>query len=133
SDSSSVISSSASSSITSSSASSSDISSSISSSVISSSVSSSVSSSTTSSSVSSVDSSSSSSSIISVELRGTAAIGAPIAGGTITVVCTDGSSFVETTAVLTNGQGNFSGHVRQDALPCALRIGGGLPAAVLRS
>ncbi|HEY0915306.1 MAG TPA: hypothetical protein VGE22_10580 [Solimonas sp.] len=61
-------------------------------------------------------------------LTGTAAFGAPVAGGTVTAKCSNGSGFP--TAVTTNAQGVFSGQVAPSALPCALRVSGGnLPAA----
>ena len=55
-----------------------------------------------------------------MQLDGTAAVGAPLAGATVTAVCADGSGF--TAAVATGAQGTWSGSVGANALPCALQI-----------
>lgn len=66
-----------------------------------------------------------------VTLSGTAAIGAAISGGTLTAKCADGSGFAKT--VSTSADGTWSGEINNDALPCALKISGGTPAATLHS
>jgi hypothetical protein len=86
------------------------------------------------SSVTSSESSSSSSSVSSMatlQLTGTAAIGAPIVGGAVSAKCADGSGF--TNPVATNAQGVFTGLIASGALPCALQVSGGTPAVVLHS
>jgi hypothetical protein len=76
-----------------------------------------------SSSSSSSNSSSSSSSKANLVLHGVAAIGAPIINATVTAKCADGSSF--TVSVKTNAQGEYSGEVGANALPCALQVAQG--------
>lgn len=53
-------------------------------------------------------------------LQGTAAVGAPIARGTVTAICNDGSGFSGT--VTSNDQGNWSVAIDPARLPCALQI-----------
>lgn len=55
-------------------------------------------------------------------ITGTAAIGAPIVGGTVIARCTDGSGFEGTQAVVTQSDGSFTGYIGVDALPCALQV-----------
>jgi|GEM_PF-903454 len=64
-------------------------------------------------------------------LTGTAAVGNPIAGGTLTAKCADGSGF--TNAVTTQANGTWSGTVANGALPCALQVTGGTPNVTLHS
>src|SRR5690606_29628205 len=85
----------------------------------------------TSSSEDSSSSSSSATSVATLQLTGTAAVGAPIVGGAVVAKCADGSGF--TTSVGTNAQGVFTGLVASSAFPCALQITGGAPAIVLHS
>lgn len=51
-------------------------------------------------------------------LEGTVAEGAALANVAVTAKCNDGSGFLET--VTTNAQGQFSGRVADNTLPCAL-------------
>lgn len=85
----------------------------------------------TSSAADSSSSSSTSSTDAGQNLQGTAAVGNPIANGTVVAKCADGSGF--TTAVTTNTQGAFSGVVTTGALPCVLQVSGGAPNVVLHS
>ena len=64
-------------------------------------------------------------------VSGTAAIGAAITDGTVTAVCSDGSSFTE--SVTTDANGNWSGEVADGAMPCALQVTGGNPPVTLHS
>src|SRR5690554_5774934 len=64
-------------------------------------------------------------------LTGTAAVGNPIAGGTLTAKCADGSGF--TNAVTTQANGTWSGTVANGSLPCALQVTGGTPNVTLHS
>lgn len=64
-------------------------------------------------------------------LRGTAAVGAPVVGGTVTARCADGSGFTQ--AVATASDGSWSGTVDPASLPCALRVTGGDPEVTLHS
>ena len=64
-------------------------------------------------------------------VSGTAAIGAAITDGTVTAVCSDGSSFTE--SVTTDANGNWSGEVANGAMPCALQVTGGNPPVTLHS
>jgi len=64
-------------------------------------------------------------------LTGTAAVGSPIVGGTLTAKCADGSGF--TNAVTTQANGTWSGTVANGALPCALQVTGGTPNVTLHS
>src|SRR5690554_4539508 len=64
-------------------------------------------------------------------LTGTEAVGNPIAGGTLTAKCADGSGF--TNAVTTQADGTWSGTVANGALPCALQVTGGTPSVTLHS
>ena len=66
-----------------------------------------------------------------VSMQGTAAIGSPIANGTLTAKCSDGSGFTNT--VTTQANGAWSGTVTSGALPCALQITGGTPNVTLHS
>ena len=64
-------------------------------------------------------------------LSGTAAFGAPIAGGSVRARCRNGGGFSGNVTTGSNGQ--FSGQVPKAALPCALQItGGNLPAGYTR-
>jgi len=53
-------------------------------------------------------------------LSGTAAVGAPLVGATISLKC-NGQSATATTSA----QGKWSASIRQDALPCAIEVSGG--------
>ncbi len=64
-------------------------------------------------------------------LSGRAAVGAPIAGATVSARCTDGSGFIN--GVTTDSNGSFSGRVESDSLPCALRVTGGSEEITLHS
>lgn len=64
-------------------------------------------------------------------LRGTAAVGAAVVGGTVTAKCADGSGF--TAAVTTDTNGNWSGTLDAGVLPCALQVTGGTPPDTLYS
>ncbi len=57
-----------------------------------------------------------------VTLEGTAAIGNPIVGGTVTLRC---SATVTTTTVTTTASGGWQVDVPANALPCALQVSGG--------
>ncbi len=54
-------------------------------------------------------------------LAGTAAVGAPIIGGTVTAKCAGGQTFVATSAAT----GGYSIALPSSALPCALQVSGG--------
>jgi hypothetical protein len=56
-------------------------------------------------------------------LKGTAAIGSPIVGATVTAKCSDNSGFIN--AIITQANGTWSGNVANGALPCALQVTGG--------
>lgn len=64
-------------------------------------------------------------------LGGRAAVGAPIAGATVSARCEGGNGF--TSVVTTDSSGSFSGQVESMALPCALRVSGGSEATTLHS
>lgn len=64
-------------------------------------------------------------------LSGTAAVGAAIAGGTVTARCADGNTFTE--VVTTDASGNWTGTLTSGTMPCALQITGGNPPDTLYS
>ena len=64
-------------------------------------------------------------------LSGTAAVGAAIAGGTVTARCADGNTFTE--VVTTDANGNWTGTLTSGTMPCALQITGGTPPDTLYS
>ncbi len=55
-------------------------------------------------------------------ITGTAAIGAPIIGGTVVARCSNGRGFEGDEAVMTQDDGSFTGYIEVDALPCALQV-----------
>lgn len=66
----------------------------------------------------------------SVALGGVAAVGAPIAGGTITVKCAAGSALPTTT---TSATGAWQVTITGQTLPCAVQVSGGTINAVLNT
>src|SRR5690554_4576533 len=66
-----------------------------------------------------------------ITINGTAAIGSPIVGGTLTAKCAGGIGF--TNAVITQANGAWSGTVAAASLPCALQVTGGTPSVTLHS
>ena len=66
----------------------------------------------------------------SVALGGIAAVGAPIAGGTITVKCAAGSALPTTT---TSATGAWQVTITGQTLPCAVQVSGGTINAVLNT
>ncbi len=68
----------------------------------------------------------------SATLHGTAAVGAPVVGATVTARCADGAGFTQ--SVTTQSNGAWSGALSSSAsLPCALRVENDDPAVVLHS
>src|SRR5690606_5552949 len=55
-------------------------------------------------------------------ITGTAAIGAPIVGGTVIARCANGRGFEGNQAVMTQSDGSFTGDIEVGALPCALQV-----------
>lgn len=76
-----------------------------------------------------IDTASPGSSVSQSSLQGTAAIGAPIVGGSVLAKCADGKGFTQT--ITTGADGRWSGTVDTASLPCALRVMGGNPGVTL--